>query len=212
MATSPHRSALHWHSGTAQPAPRSARCGRIPTRRVALLAGLLAISLGGPGYARNVSPPVPVETHAAPIASSTRSVVLPAVLHGVWYQDDAAGRAQCDRYRALPENIGETDDGWISLVASVVITPRLVHEYSEYGEGNFNAVRDVESVGDGSWRVKVEVGIDYMPADDADTGVEAYLLELKQGRLGWSPYEVTRGHASSYFRCGDVRTDLYQVE
>ena len=96
------------------------------------------------------------------------------------------------------------------MVGSIVITPRLIHEYSEYGEGNFNEVREIASLGDGSWRVKVQVGIDSMPADDAH--FEAYLLELQQERLSWEPYKADEESPSSYFRCGDVRTDLYQVE
>lgn len=98
------------------------------------------------------------------------------------------------------------------MVGSMVITPRLIHEYSEYGEGNFNVVREIASLGDGSWRVKVQVGIDSMPADDAGIEVEAHLLELKQERLSWERYKADEENPSSYFRCGDVRTDLYQVE
>lgn len=212
MATPPRRTALHRHNGATRSASQLARCPRVPDRRVALLAGLLAISLGGLGHARDGGPPTPMEPHAAPLAAQSRPAALPAAAHGVWYRDDAAGRAQCDRYRALPAAIDDTDDGWMSLVGSVVITPRLVHEYSEYGEGDFHAVRETERVGEGSWRVRVEVGVDSMPADDADTGAEAYLLELQQGRLGWKPYEATEGRTVNYFRCGDVRTDLYQVE
>ncbi|MCF7221616.1 hypothetical protein [Marilutibacter chinensis] len=98
------------------------------------------------------------------------------------------------------------------MVGSIVITPRLIHEYSEYGEGNFNAVREIASLGDGSWRVEVQVGIDSIPADDTGIEVEAYLLELQQERLSWEPYKAAEERTSSYFRCGDVRTDLYKVE
>lgn len=196
MATPPRRTALHRHNGATRSASQLARCPRVPDRRVALLAGLLAISLGGLGHARDGAPPTPMEPHAAPLAAQSRPVALPAAAHGVWYRDDAAGHAQCGRYRALPAAVGETDDGWMSLVGSVVITPRLVHEYSEYGEGDFHAVREIERVGEGSWRVRVEVGVDSIPADDADTGAEAYLLELQQDRLGWRPYEATEGRSS----------------
>ena len=98
------------------------------------------------------------------------------------------------------------------MVGSIVVTPGLIHEYAEYGEGNFNVVREIASLGDGAWRVEVQVGIDSMPADDADIEVEAYLLELQQGRVSWQSYKADEKLTSSYFRCGDVRTDLYQVE
>lgn len=96
------------------------------------------------------------------------------------------------------------------MVGSIVITPTLIHEYSEYGEGNFNAVKEIASLGDGFWRVKVHVGIDSMPTDDADLEVETYLLELQQERLSWEPHGSNGEHASSYFRCGDVQAELYR--
>ena len=60
--------------------------------------------------------------------------------------------------------------------------------------------------------MRVEVGVDSIPADDADTGAETYLLELQQGRMAWKPYEANEGRTANYFRCADVPTDLYQVE
>lgn len=212
MAASTLRSSPDWYSDTAQPVPRSVRCRRLQNRHMALLAGLLALTLSGLGCARDARPPTPAASPSTPPDSQSQQVALPTALRGVWYRDDAVGRAQCDRYRALPEDIGETDEGWISMIGSIVITPTLIHEYSEYGEGNFNVVKEIANLGDGSWQVKVHVGIDSMPDDDSDLEVEAYLLELQQEQLSWEPYRTNGEHAPSYFRCGDVRTDLYQIE
>ena len=95
------------------------------------------------------------------------------------------------------------------MIGSIVITPRLIHEYSEYGEGNFNALREIASLGDGVWQVEVLVGIDFIPTDDDDSGTDAYLLELRQERLRWEPRRANRECSWDYFRCGDVRADLY---
>ncbi|MCD9032108.1 hypothetical protein LDO32_10280 [Luteimonas sp. Y-2-2-4F] len=131
------------------------------------------------------------------------------MLHGVWHRDDAAGRAQCDRHRALPEDIGEGDAGWMSMVGSLVITPGLVHEYAEYGEGGFNVVEDIERLGEGAWRIDARVGTDAMPDDDEETGT--FLLALRRERLRWSPQGTGGEPAAGYFRCANVRTDLYRA-
>lgn len=137
------------------------------------------------------------------------STNLPAELAGVWSSDDADGRAQCDRYRALPADVGESDEGSTSLIGSVVITPSMIHRYSEYGEGNFYAVRGVESLGAGIWKVTVQLGIDAMPSAEDRSEMETHRLEVRQGRLNWEPQPA---EDRVYFRCGDIRRDVYRIE
>lgn len=97
------------------------------------------------------------------------------------------------------------------MIGSLVITPGLIHEFSEYGEGNFNVVKEVESAGDGLWWVKVQVGIDYMPTDDMQLETDTYQIKLHQERLGWGAPEAGEEHASIFFRCGNVRDDVYRI-
>lgn len=154
----------------------------------------------------------PTENTSAAPDSGRQSVTLPAELIGVWSSDDADGRAQCDRYRALPADIGGSDDGWISLIGSLVITPNMIHQYSEYGEGSFNAVRGVETLGAGDWKVTVQVGLDTIPAEGGQSDTDTYRLILQSDRLMLESGAPAEKHASVYFRCGDIRRDVYQVE
>lgn len=187
-------------------------------RSAALSFGLLPWGLSACGTvpaAQSQSPArpaQPAETGSAAPDSERQSLTLPAQLIGVWSSDDADGRAQCDRYRALPADIGGSDDGWISLIGSVVITPSMIHQYSEYGEGNFYAVRGIETLGVGGWKVVVQVGIDTIPADEDQSDTDTYRLKLQQERLSLEPEAPAEDHASVYFRCGDIRRDVYQVE
>ena len=135
---------------------------------------------------------------------------LPEELIGVWSGDDADGRAQCARYRALPADVGESDEGLTSLIGSVVITASMIHQYSEYGEGNFYAVRGVEALGTGIWKVVVQLGTDTMPTAEDHAERETHRLEVRQDRLNWKPQ--ISGEDRTYFRCGDIRRDAYQVE
>ncbi|MEP6907601.1 MAG: hypothetical protein ABI858_06420 [Pseudoxanthomonas sp.] len=72
--------------------------------------------------------------------------MLPNELTGVWHRDDEGGRENCRSYRdAKPNN--ELIDDQHYLIGSLIITRNLVHAYSEYGEGNFYAVKRVRKTG-----------------------------------------------------------------
>lgn len=152
-----------------------------------------------------------VEASSVPLDPKRQPATLPTELLGVWSKDDPYGRAQCDRYRTLPEDIGESDEGWISLIGSLVITPSLIHAFSEYGEGDFHVVKEIESEGHGLWAVNVQVGIDYMPTDDTQLEVDTYRMRLQQGRLNWGPVEAGDEDTPALFRCDSVRKDVYQI-
>ncbi|MGY1531266.1 hypothetical protein [Luteimonas sp. A649] len=192
----------------AQSAPRLARYTPLPNRYTALLAALLVLILSGLGMVRDAHSATPSAIPSTRLNPRSQPVALPTAVHGVWHRHDVAGRAQCERYLALPEDIGETDEGWMSMVGSIVITPTLIHEHSEYGEGNFNVVKEIADLGDGSWLVSVQVGFDFIPAADDDLGVDTYRLDLQQRILRWEPRRFEGEHEPGYFRCGDLRADL----
>lgn len=198
-------------SGMAQSAPRLARYTPLPNRYTAVLAALLVLLLSGLGMVRDAHSAAPPAIPSTGLNPHSQPAALPPEVHGVWHRDDAAGRVQCDRYLALPEDIDENDendDGWISMVGSIVITPMLIHEYAEYGEGNFNLVKEIADLGDGSWLVGVHVGIDFIPAADDNFGADTYRLDLQQQTLRWEPRRFVGEHEPGYFRCGDLRADL----
>lgn len=133
-------------------------------------------------------------------------VRLPAALLGVWYPDDAQGASACERYRTLSRGQQESDDGTVVLVGSLVVTPNLIHAFSEYGEGDFHLVERVQPGGRDAWRITASVGIDAMP-DDASTDARVLSrMSLPAGKLHWqSPAD--RASSSPYVRC-DVRPPM----
>lgn len=189
---------------------------------LAATSALLLVALAACGPTRATTGPATAQAPVASPGSPRPSAALPAGLPGVWFRDDPGGHAQCERYRALPADAGKSgeggpdeggaDEAWMSMVGSLVITPGLIHAFSEYGEGNFNVVREIESEGDGRWRVEVQVGIDAMPVDGEPAETDSYRMELHRGRLGWGPLDAGGAHASTFFRCGDVRGDVYRVD
>src|SRR5690606_6996807 len=117
-------------AATMAPAPsRPAR----PTRLV--LACLLACPSLGQGAAR---------PHAAPPAPRADAARISEPALGVWYPDDA--QAQCGHYLQAPGPDDDVDADTIALVGALVVTPRLVHAYAEYGEGEFHLVKRVKQV------------------------------------------------------------------
>src|SRR5690606_26769338 len=133
---------------------------------------------------------------------------LPDHLLGLWHRDDLSGRAQCERYRASLVAAGESDERSIAMIGSLIIAPRLIHEYAEYGEGAYHALTDVAQVDDSTWRVEVETGIDSLPSGQGDADLDNYRLVLIQHRLGWSPWGGHEDPSSMYFRCDAVRSHL----
>ena len=133
----------------------------------------------------------------------SRSDELPETLRGVWYRDDPTGHAQCERYRSASPQV--TDEESVAMIGSLVITPSLVHEYADYGEGTFFAVRAVNRSGD-AWQIEATVGTDTIPAVEPDQDSDLYRLELAQDKLLWEPWDDPL-QSQPYFRCGDVRPD-----
>lgn len=128
---------------------------------------------------------------------------LPKALRGVWYPDDATGHAQCERYLGASPQVGDEES--IAMIGSLVVTPSLVHEYADYGEGTFFAVRTINRNGD-AWKLEVAVGIDTIPTVEPDQDFDLYRLELAQDKLIWEPWDKAL-QSQPHFRCGDIRPD-----
>lgn len=152
---------------------------------------------------------------AQPVAGATKGGQLPAELLGVWHADDEEGRAACARYRALPATLPEEtfDVGdvphWATMVGAMVVTPRLMHSYAEYGEGNFYEIVKVSSTGTNAWMLKARVGIDVIPDADDALVTETILVKLEGDRMRLAWPDDPREQSETSFRCGDVRSDLY---
>lgn len=132
---------------------------------------------------------------------------LPETLRGVWYRDDPEGASSCDRFRAVPSGAGGTDEAMIALIGSLVVTSNLIHEYAEYGEGNFHVVESVEPANEGAWQVRTWLGIDAIPQEPSAGRRVVSQLALQSGKLHWRSSAHLGQATSTYFRCGDVRSD-----
>ncbi len=91
---------------------------------------------------------------------------MPKSLQGVWHENSQHGRDQCERYRRLGPDKQPVDEASDPLVGALVINDRIVHAYSEYGEGDFFSIQNVQKLSPGQWRVRSRVYIDTMPSYD----------------------------------------------
>src|SRR5690606_15778288 len=69
---------------------------------------------------------------------------------------------------------------------ALVVRPRLVHAYAEYGEGEFHLVQRVEQVADATWRVEADVGIDVLPDPSVPADAvapEVFRLDLRSDAM-----------------------------
>jgi hypothetical protein len=129
-------------------------------------------------------------------------VVMPKKLRGIWSDNNADGKSQCERYR-LATRRGRTDEDdelSNSLVGSLVITRHMIHAYSDYGEGNFYAIKQVSRMQGDKWNVTAQLGIDFLPYDEVAEDMVALELHLSSGLLYWKDEDVS----SRYFRCSDL--------
>jgi hypothetical protein len=135
---------------------------------------------------------------------------------GVWFVDNPEGRQQCRDYKKILKT-SKSDWDVISghLVDSTVISPRLIHEYSEYGEGNFYlAYSPATRTGRQSWRMAAWLGIDAI-ADGPDAKPVDVTMKLKDGRLHLRYQDqhsdnANSGAHSALRRCADVPEGMYR--
>lgn len=192
-------------STTAGKMRNDARPG--PNRTPAAGLGVLALFLSG--LSDGAPHGVGIGQTVLPPAAANPSAALPEQIMGVWYRDNPHDSDQCARHHAAPELDVNQDEGSIAMIGSIVVTPGLIHQYAEYGEGNYNAVRRVVRVAESLWRVDVDVGLDVLPDDDGYHTPETYRLEITPGGLIWTPWHTPDESPTLYFRCGAVREDLY---
>lgn len=141
-------------------------------------------------------------------SKSLSGAKMPNSLLGVWHENSPEGKIQCERYRSLNADSRPVDESFDPLVGAVVITESVVHAYSEYGEGDFFAVKTVRLLSQGEWRVQSLVSIDTILSDD-ELGVESVdRFSLRNGLLLWTKddkSEEERIKLAGFFRCGRVR-------
>lgn len=151
--------------------------------------------------------PVPVrkdQLHAL-TAQVRAPATIPERLRGVWYVDDTEGRASCRKYLSTdPATIERT--GADPLVGSVVISSRIVHHYSEYGEGDFFLVESATEEETRAWTLRGRVSVDSLPGDGeyATQTTEQIVLAGNGAALSFS-----EDRSRNFFRCGPIRSDLY---
>ncbi|MGJ4728821.1 hypothetical protein [Luteimonas sp. SDU101] len=180
-----------------------------PGLAMALVACLWGLALLPSASAGDKALAVESRETAAPLDAGVPVDDLPEQFLGVWYRDNPHDRSQCARYHAAPSLDVDQDEGSIAMIGSIVVTPGLVHEYAEYGEGSYNAVRRVARVAESVWRVDVEIGLDVMPGGGGYDMPGTYRLEMAPGGLIWTPWHAPDQPPTLYFRCGAVREDLY---
>lgn len=150
---------------------------------------------------------------AAPAYAGGEPVTFPPALQGIWMTADEEGRAQCERY--LAARAGDDDEHtYNQLVGAEVVSPAMLHSYSEYGEGNFYQPTRIVATGAQQWRVTADLGIDTWPDGDL-AGIAELAVALDGDTLRWSltsidgePVEMQV--QDRYFRCAEVPADMYR--
>jgi hypothetical protein len=65
-----------------------------------------------------------------------------------------------------------------------VVSGNIWHSYSEYGEGNFYALRSLTTLGKQHWRVFAAIGIDEIP-DSGSNQIVAFDIQIRKEKLIW---------------------------
>ncbi len=110
--------------------------------------------------------------------------LVPRALHGVWVMNSA----QCAQYLAARRRSdGEAQTN--ALIGAVIISARLIHAASEYGEGNFYEPTQVVQRSAGRWQMSGRVGIDTIPVRGDDSPSFVLDLRMAAGRLLFTEVE-----------------------
>lgn len=151
---------------------------------------------------------------AASVAfAGSQQVPYPYAIRGIWFDDSKEGKAQCLAYK----NVDKTNDDEVSarLVGAVLIRGSMMHAYSEYGEGNFYALRMLEKPGLNSWRAAVAIGIDSVP-ETSEPVDETLMIRLAGDRLVIAskppPLDIKGSWQVSYNLryCADMPHEMYR--
>ena len=174
------------------------------------LACLLTVAIAFTGCSASMPSTMPVDAEAEKQEGSAPLTRLPDVVIGVWYPDDAEGASKCESYRALSRTVRteSTHEGIdVVSVGSLVVAPDLIHEFAEYGEGDFHVVERVEPDGSGAWRITARLGLDSMPDKPSGENPVVSRLSLHGDKLLWQPEGQLGASPTRYFRCDAARDD-----
>lgn len=138
-------------------------------------------------------------------AKSEHLTTIPDPLGGVWYIDDAVGRSSCRKYLTTDAATIERT-GQDPLIGAVVISRKIVHRYSEYGEGDFFVVSKASRDGEDAWTLRGQVFIDSLPGEGERGDEFSERFELLKNGTAFSSSET---EDQVFFRCGSVLADLY---
>lgn len=135
---------------------------------------------------------------------------IPERLIGVWSDNDANGKLQCDQYKLMIKHRRNDDELSNSLVGSLLITRHLIHAYSEYGEGNFYAVKKISQIGRSKWLITSQVSVDTLPSEEIVEELFTFQLDLDSAVLYWRNYddkeppEIAQDKSPGFFKCGQL--------
>lgn len=135
----------------------------------------------------------------------------PVQLRGIWMPDNLAGKRQCKAYLAeLGKPNGDTAS---KLVGSQVISARGLHNYAEYGEGNFYWAERTIALGKGKWRIHSLLGLDGPPVP-GEAAKAVLVFNLGGARLSYRIETIDgkpadRQAARRHFRCAAVPAGFY---
>lgn len=173
-------------------------------RDIGVLLVLMGVMLSGCGAHAEVARS---DTRAEP-AAKQEQIIVPDALRGVWYADGTEGRTACRAYLSIDAATVERT-GMDPLVGAVVVSRRMVHRYSEYGEGNFFRVDRARKDSAGAWALSGQMFFDSVPSDGEPGVTHSERLELTGNGQSFSSSEAK---GVSYFKCGEVRSDLYRAQ
>ncbi|RYY23028.1 MAG: hypothetical protein EOP62_21530 [Sphingomonadales bacterium] len=148
---------------------------------------------------------------AQTVAATKRVLIgMPDTLLGAWHSDDDDGRLDCKAYRKIKSarDITEETGG---LVGALMITSKLLHAYSDYGEGDFYVVKRVILQDSQRWDVDALVGVDSMPEEGMEGSRETFRLTLSNGVLSMNEENAADGtrHVRAFFKCGNILDGMY---
>ena len=152
-----------------------------------------------------------VSTHTKSGEDREVSSTMPDALIGVWHRNDDEGRRSCDSYKAV-RSVNEITEESNALMGGLIIIEDMVHAYSDYGEGDFYAVKHVVNLGRQSWKVDALVYIDTMPTEGGYGAESALNFVIESELLSMNEMSVLEGNKDEpkFLRCGEVIAGLYE--
>lgn len=145
-------------------------------------------------------------------------VTIPEELAGVWSTNDKEGQEWCASYRKNPE---PGENGYFGLIGNYVFSDRMIHRYSDMGEGDFYIPRAVQIAGKNGWQIEGRVYGDSYPSDDEgnpiivkgdpedDEGHDfSGEFSFESEQLRWTDIDAEGKRVTTiFFKCGQLPKD-----